>query len=425
MTKTIKIPFNPRPQQAHIASLNCRFIVLVCHRRFGKTVLAINLLIRDALRTKLDDFRGGYIAPLYKQAKFIAWDYLKKYTRVVPGIKVNESELTVIFPNGSKIRLFGADNPDSLRGLYFDGVVLDEPAQMSGKLWDEVLRPTLADRKGWAMFIGTPQGRNKFYNVYQYAKTSEDPDWLALMHRASETGIIDKKELDSIYREMTADAYEQEFECSFTAAIRGAYYAALMSDADKQGRITGVPFEPKLTVNTVWDLGMRDDTSIIFYQQTKGGEIRIIDYYEANGEGLEHYANVLQEKHDTYRYSYNRHFAPHDISVRELGTGKSRLEVAKSLGISFTVAPNLSIQDGINASRSILPKCWFDKKKTGNLTEALIHYKRDFNDKMDVFKEKPLHDWSSHAADAFRYLAITLPDTTRLRGVKRSTEYVT
>ncbi|MBG0790356.1 MAG: hypothetical protein H0S80_07665 [Desulfovibrionaceae bacterium] len=400
MTQDLYIP---RRHQAEIEAALARFSVLVCHRRFGKTVLSVNRLIRAARETRRTDWRGAYIAPLHRQAKTVVWDELKRYCglgRDDCTVKFNETELRADFDNGARIRLFGANNPDSLRGMYLDGVVFDEVAQMPHRVWTEVIRPALSDRNGWALFIGTPRGKNALYEIWEKAGT--DPDWFTAMYRASETGIIHPDELAANAREMSPEEYEQEFECSFTAAIRGAYFGQLLSDADKEGRVTRVPHDPSMPVHTAWDLGMSDSTSIWFVQARPGGTYAVIDYYEAGGEGLDHYARVL----DRRGYKYGEHIAPHDIRVRELGTGKSRLEVARSLGIRFDIAPNIPIQDGINAVRAILPRCWFDAEKCAPGIEALRHYRRSFNDRLADFSSRPVHDWTSHAADGFRYFAV-------------------
>ncbi|WFS62440.1 terminase family protein [Pseudodesulfovibrio thermohalotolerans] len=393
----------PREHQARIEAELGRFSVLVCHRRFGKTVLSVNRLIRAAKATLRPDWRGAYIAPLYRQAKTVVWDELKRYCgqgRDECTVKFNETELRADFENGARIRLFGANNPDSLRGMYLDGVVFDEVAQMPLRIWTEVIRPALSDRKGWAMFIGTPRGKNALYEIWEKAKA--DRDWLAAMYRASETGIIADDELEASAREMSPEEYEQEFECSFTAAIRGAYFGQLLADADRDGRVTAVPHDPSMPVHTAWDLGMSDSTSIWFVQAKPGGTFAVIDYYEASGEGLDHYARILDAK----GYKYGTHIAPHDIRVRELGTGRSRLETARSLGIRFDIAANIPIQDGINAVRTILPRCWFDEARCGPGLEALRHYRRSFNDRTADFSSRPVHDWTSHAADGFRYFAV-------------------
>ena len=408
----VVIPYKPRPLQREIHSSLKRWNLLVCHRRFGKTVFAINELIKQAAKNDKKMPRYAYVAPYYKQAKQIAWDYLKDFTRPIPGIKVNESELRVDFPWGARIQLFGADSPDSMRGLYLDGVVLDEYADMSPRIFSEVLRPALSDREGSAIFIGSAKGGTPFYDLWEVVK--DDPAWFVRVYKASETGVIAEAELADAKKIMDEDEFNQEYECSWTASIKGAYYGKQMAEAQEQDRVGKVPYDPRLPVNTAWDLGVGDATSIWFFQ-TLGPEIRIIDYYEESGEGLPHYAKVLDEK----GYKYGEHWAPHDIQVRELGSGKSRIETAKMLGITFRIVPNLSIDDGINAVRNTIPRCWFDAKACELGLQALRNYRKEYDDRRQEYKPRPLHDWSSHAADAFRYLAVCLRDKKKTQNIKQ------
>jgi hypothetical protein len=299
--------------------------------------------------------------------------------------------------------LYGSDDPDTLRGIYLDGCVIDEVAQMHANLWGEIIRPTLTDRKGWVVFIGTPKGHNHFYDLWQKA-TGDEATWYSRMYRASETDVLDKTELELAKAEMSDEEYAQEFECSWTAAIRGAYYGYLIEQAEKAGRVTNVPYDPIMPVHTGWDLGIGDTTVIWFCQMSPGGELRIIDFYENSGVGLDHYVNLLSSK----GYVYGKHLAPHDIKVRELGTGRSRLETAQSLGLNFEVVPNIPPEDGINAVRTILPRCWFDKQNTEKGLDCLRQYRREFNERMNTFRDRPLHDRTSHPADGFRYLAVGL-----------------
>ena len=396
----VVIPYKPREQAIPFHDRTERFACLVAHRRFGKTVASLNDLIRDALTIDRPNVRVAYIAPYYRQAKAIAWDYLKEFTAPIPGIEVNASELRIDFPNGARIRLFGADNYDAMRGLYFDSVVLDEPADFPASAWPTVIRPALADRKGRATFIGTPKGKNDFWEIYNYAQSA--PDWFCAMYKASETGILDADELVEAKRTMGEDRYEQEFECSFEAAIQGAYYATEMKEAMDAGRVCAVPYDKSLSVVTAWDLGIGDSTAIWFAQYA-GREIRIIDYYENSGVGLDHYAKVLAVK----GYHYTRHVLPHDARVKELGSGKSRIETLANLGIKdVQIATSLAVEDGIQAVRSMIGRTWFDAEKCERGIEALRQYRREFDDKLKTWRGRPLHDWTSHGADAMRYLAI-------------------
>jgi len=400
--KPIVIPYTPRELQKHLHDTVDRFSVVVCHRRFGKTVWAINHMIKSAskdLQTGKKAPRYAYIAPLFKQAKTVAWDELKRLLIDFPGIKFNEAELRADFMS-ARIQLYGADNPDTLRGIYLDGVVLDEYAQMNPKMYSEVIRPALSDRKGWAVFIGTPQGKNEFYDLYHSAPDKKG--WNRFLFKASETGILDDEELMLAKQDMADTEFEQEYECSWSAALRGAYYAKEIETAHEDERIGKVPYDPSKQVVTSWDLGVADSTSI-WFAQFDGKAVNIIDYYENSNEGLPHYIDVLNRK----GYRYGAHVAPHDIVVREFSTGKSRKDLAFSLGIDFQVAPKLGIMDGIETTRTYLYKCWFDENKTKKGLEALLQYRSSYNDKKKVWSQKPVHDWTSHASDAFRYLAIT------------------
>ena len=325
---------------------------------------------------------------------------LKHYAHPIPSVKFNESELRADFPNGARVQLFGADNPDALRGIGLWGVIFDEYSQQPSSIFTEVIRPALADHKGYAVWLGTPKGMNDFYRLYNDHK--EDSDWYVKLLKASESEILDEQELQDARKEMSFDEYNQEFECSFTAAIKGAYYSKQLEEARAEKRITGVPYEKDLAVETWWDLGISDTTSIIF-TQTVGKEIHVIDYYQNNNAELAHYARVLKEK----KYLYKQHNLPHDIKVRELQSGRSRLQMLRRLvNDPVKTVKMMPIKDGIEAARVIFNKCWFDKKKTEELVDALSQYTQEWDDKKGMFKEKPLHNWASHPADAFRMLAV-------------------
>jgi phage terminase large subunit len=407
----VVIPYTPRPQFKAYHDRTERFSKIVAHRRFGKTVGCINDKIKAALTNprQFPPPRYSYVAPTYTQAKDVAWSYLKHYSAPIPGIQISESELWVEYPNGARVRLYGADNYDRMRGLYNDGVTIDEPAQMDPRAWPEVIRPTLSDYAGWGTFIGTPKGRDWFYKIDRDESGAELPGWFRAVLKASETGIIPPAELESLRSGLTEEQYAQEFECSFEAAVVGAYYGKLMQQADTDGRIAGVPYEPTAAVYTAWDLGIRDATAI-WFAQVVGREVRIIDYYEATGADLGHYVREITQR----PYLYAGHIVPHDAQAKELGTGKSRLEVLESLGLkNITVAPMHRVEDGINAVRTIIPRCWFDAKKCARGIDALKLYRAEFDDKLQALKPRPVHDWTSHAADAFRYLSMTLDTMIR------------
>ena len=415
----VAIPYFPRPDFRPFHDRRQRWSAIVAHRRAGKTVACINELIKAASQNERQHPppRYGYLAPTYVQAKDVAWAYLKHYVRPIPGIDVREVDLQVTLPNGAMIRLYGADNYDRMRGLYFDGVVIDEPADIDPRAWPEVIRPALADYRGWAVFIGTPKGRNHFFELVNAGE--KDPEWLVLRLPASKTSILGADELADARRTMSPEQYEQEFECSFEAAIAGAYYGKQMAAAETEKRITGVPYEPTARVWTAWDLGIRDSMAI-WFAQVVGREIHLIDYYEMTGADLGHYVNELAKR----PYVYGGHIVPHDAQAKELGTGKSRLEVLESLGLKCTVATNHRVEDGINAVRVMLPRCWFDKTKCERGIDALRMYRAEYDDKLRALRPRPVHDWASHAADAFRYLAMTLDGAAvDMSGFSRKIDY--
>lgn len=374
-------------------------------------------LVDAALRCTRKNGRYAYLAPFYTQAKDVAWVYLKEMVGPIPGAQINESELRADLPNGARIRLYGADNADRLRGLFLDGIVLDEYADMRPSVWGQVVRPALSDREGWAVFIGTPKGHNEFHDKWVEA-SGEPADWYAMMLRAGESGLLPEAELIDARKRMTPEQYEQEFECSFEAAILGAYFGKEIAQLERDGHICELPLERSLPVHTAWDLGIGDSTAIWFFQVV-GSEIRVIDHYEAHGHGLPHYASVLASK----PYSYGEDYVPHDAKVRELGTGRTRIETLQELGRKPTLVPQHKIMDGINAARLSMPVVWFDRFKCADGIEALRQYRAEFDEKTRAFKDAPRHDWTSHSADAFRYLAMAwremAPQAQRKEPVRR------
>lgn len=395
----VNLGYEPRAAFVPFHTRRARWSALVCHRRAGKTVACVADLVDAALRCDKPMGRFAYVAPYYTQAKDVAWTYVKQMVTPIPGASVNESELRADLPNGARIRLYGADNADRLRGLFLDGIVLDEYADMRPSVWGEVIRPTLSDRRGWATFIGTPKGRNEFHAIYQRAV--EEPDWFDMMLRADESGLLPEEELADARRSMTSEQYEQEYLCSFDAAILGAYFGKEIAEAERTGRICELPYERDLPVHTAWDLGIGDSTAIWFFQVV-GSEIRVIDHYEAHGQGLPHYAGVLEAK----PYNYGDDFVPHDAKVRELGTGRTRIETLQALGRKPKLVPMHKIMDGVNAARMTMPVVWFDRFKCADGVEALRQYRAEYDEKTRAFKDNPRHDWTSHSADAFRYLAM-------------------
>ena len=368
--------------------------------------MAINHLLRAAVLCPKKAPRYAYLAPTYRQAKAVAWDYLKQFAGGIPGIKFHETELRCDLPHGGRISLLGAENPDSLRGIYLDGCFMDEVATMPEKVFPEVIRPALSDREGFCYFVGTPKGQNAFFEMYEQATNNND--WYTAIHKASETAILNATELRSAKEAMTSDQYAQEYECSWVANVPGAIFGKELEAAMEEGRISRVPHDPTVKVDTFWDLGVGDSTAIWFIQSV-GRAVHFIDCYENRGEGLPHYVSVLSKKN----YLYGDHFAPHDIEVRELGSGKSRREIAWDLGLNFRVVPKLPLEDGLHAAQMLIPRCWFDAEKCKQGLVALRQYHRGYNERARSFRTTPVHDWSSHFADALRYTAVGIKETVK------------
>ena len=403
----IEIPYTPRPLQFELHKVldQYRFNVLVMHRRFGKTVAVINHLLRAAIQCDKKNPRFAYISPSYRQSKAIAWDYLKTFASGIPGTRYHETELRMDLATGARITLLGAENPSSLRGIYLDGCAMDEVSQMPQSLFPEVIRPALSDRKGFCVFIGTPMGTvNYFYELWELAAHTKN--WNRAMYKASQTGILDAEELEAARVSMTEDQYNQEFECSWVSNIPGSIYGKELSKLEDEGRITDVPHDPAMLVNTYWDIGVHDYTSIIMAQIGRGGEIRIIDHIEDRGHGLPHYRRLLEETD----YNFQHHYGPHDLNVTDWSNGQSRLEKAAELGILFRIVPRMPIEDGIHACRMMLPKCVFDRVKCKTLLDNLRHYHRAYDERARVFRNKPVHDFASHSADAARYMATAITE---------------
>ena len=405
--------FKPRPYQLPILDAlenkGYKRVIAIWPRRAGKDVVAFNLMIRASLR-KIGVYY--YIFPTYSQAKKVIWDSItnsgEKFIDFIPKELIesqNSQEMKVKLRNGSLIQLVGSDNIDSLVGTNPRGIVFSEYALQDPRAY-QFLRPILLANDGWALFVSTPRGKNSLWELYQIAKQS--PSWFCDKLSVEDTGHISLYDIEKERAEglMSDDLIQQEYFTSFELGVEGAYYAKYMDKLRLHGQIGMVPWEPGFKVHTAWDLGVRDSTTIIFFQNI-GATIRIIDCYEKNKEGLEHYAKVLESK----PYVYGKHVAPHDIGVREFGSGMTRLEKARQLGLKFIVAGDISIVDGIEAVRTTLAKCWFDEVKCAPLIKALENYRQEYDAKKKVYKSQPLHDIFSHFSDAMRYLAVSLPKT--------------
>jgi len=376
----------------------------------GKDIVGWNCMIRAALIKPGVYF---YCAPTYSHGRKIIWDSMTndgfKFLDFLPPELIerkNDQQMKVHLINGAMIQIIGSDAYDrSLVGSNPLGIVFTEWALADPRAY-QFARPILAANDGWAMFLSTPRAKNHFYELYQIAQ--HHPEWYATKLTVQDTGHIS---LAAIEKErasglMSEDLIQQEYFCSFDLGAEGAYYSKYVDRLRLNGQIGHVPWESAFEVHTAWDLGVRDATSIIFFQ-TIGQTVRIIDCYENSKEGLEHYVNVIKNK----PYTYGKHIAPHDIKVKEWGTGMTRIEKAKHLGIRFTLAPNISIVDGIEAVRSTFNKIWIDERACAQLIKALEAYRQEYDHKRKIYKAQPLHDHTSHFADCMRYLCLSLPKT--------------
>lgn len=403
-TTEVDTRYIPRSHQYELHLALKRFSVLICHRRFGKTVFALNHLIDSALRCQKPMPRYAYIAPTYGQAKRIAWDYMKMYTSMIPGVIYNEAELRVDFEtNGARIQLLSAENPMALKGIYLDGCVLDEFGDMAPLVWREVVRPTLSDRSGWSLFIGTVKGTNHFWELHEYARDSGNEEWYTRLLKASETKIIPQKELDSAKLTMSEEEYMQEFECDPAAGLVGAYFQKELSWLRNEKRICSVPHDPTIRVDTYWDLGVNDAMAVWFIQSTKFDH-RVIDYYEISGSDIPTMCKFLLTK----KYTYGKLVLPHDAKVRDISTGKTRVQMFYSLGFkNIVVVPKVGTKmESINAARVALKKCYFDEKNCAQGLKCLSNYQKKWDAKNNVYQDHPLHNWASNGADAFQQFGL-------------------
>ena len=412
----IQLPYNFTPRDYQLPLLEAldsgvKRAVWVAHRRSGKDKTALNFMFK-----KMFERVGSYyyFLPTYKQGRKVIWQGLDKegfkfMSHLPKELRkhTREQDMLVETINGSIFQVIGTDDIDRVVGTNPVGIVLSEYALQDPRAWDYV-RPILAENGGWALFNYTPRGRNHGYDIYELAKASED--WFCEKLTVDDTKAIDPKVLEQEKKEIIDQhgneaLFLQEYYCSFDVSVEGAYYGSQIELATEEGRITKVPYDESIPVSTFWDLGIGDATAIWFVQQV-GMAVRLIDYYEATGEGLAHYAGVIQEK----GYTYQDHWAPHDIEVREFGTGKSRREQALNFDIDFRVTPRLSLEDGINAARSMFKRMWFDDDKCREGLNALKSYHKEYDSKKQTYRDRPAHDWSSHGADALRYLAVGLEE---------------
>ena len=429
MEQRIVIPYKPRDQLLPYHDRTERWSKIVAHRRLGKTVGCVNDLIKWALTTSTlgrdaAPPRFSYIAPTYTQAKDVAWSYLKYYSSPIPGIEARESDLTIIYPNRSIVKLYGADNYERMRGIYNDGVVIDEPAQIDPRAWPEVIRPTLSDHNGWATFIGTPRGRDWFYKIDRADNGDLLPGWFRRVLKASETGIIPPAELESLRAGLSEDQYAQEFECSFDAAIKGAYYAAMLEKAKAEGRIGKVAADPLLPIRSFHDIGGAGalaDAYTIWIVQWVGQEIRILDCYESVGQVLAHHVNWMR----SHGYEDALVYLPHDGVNANNVTGKTYAQHWEEAGFTVETIANQgkgAASMRVEAARRLVPKMWWNEATTGPGREALIHYHEKWDEKRNVGLG-PEHNWASHYADSFGLMAVCYEEPGRHADFNRKIKF--
>ncbi len=409
----VKLPhlYAPRFYQAPLwekMNAGIKRAVLVWHRRAGKEKSCWNFTIKEACK------RVGtyyYFFPHFSQGRKILWDGADKeglkFLDHIPKDLIkghpNSTEMKLRLQNDSLIQVIGTNNIDSIVGTNPIGCVFTEYSLQDPTAWT-LIRPILRENDGWAIFNFTPRGANHAKELFDMA--SSNPDWYCQLLTVDDTGVLTEEDIQKERDEgMSEDMIQQEYYCSFTLGVEGSYYAKYLQEARDDGRITNVPWERQKRVYTAWDIGYGDSTAIVFYQIC-GQEIHCIDYYENHGEGLSHYAKVLHDK----PYVYADHFAPHDIDAHPFSSGLSAREVGSSLGIRFTPLQTLriSIEAGIEALRGLFPRLWIDEKKCSRWIKCLENYRKEFDAKLNTYRMRPVHDWSSHGADSGRYMAIAI-----------------
>lgn len=395
------IAYVPRPQFMPLHETQKRFSVMLAHRRSGKTVAGIARGFQKLFSCQLPSPRVGLVFPFLKQAKTSAWHYAKQMSIGIPERVPHESELKITFGD-REIRLYGADNPTSIRGGYFDHALCDEWAFADPTVYPTIIRPMLSDRNGSIDFSSTPNGKNHFYDLYREAGLNDK--YFQLTLKADTSGLLSPEELADIRADplISENVYNQEYLCSFEAATEGAFYSREMSDAEAQGRIKPMAIDPSLPVVTAWDFGNSDDTVIWFIQWTPDG-LRFIDFYKNNRETIAHYAAVVNGK----GYRYAAHYAPHDLAQNHFGMLETREKQFRDHGIVMVKLPRISSElEGINALRSILPICSFDRDRCAYGIESLKSYRAEFDYTLMKHRDNPLRDWSKHACDAAAQAAL-------------------
>lgn len=417
----LSLPYKPRRWQEEAHKIVEQFTVLVMHRRAGKTVFNIMENIFNVLNCPLNRPQGAYIAPNYGAAKRIAWDYYKEF--LAPMVKADlckfhETELRIEFKTGAKIYLLGAEDPDKIRGMYLDHVVLDEYQDKNYSLdfFEKIIRPLLSDRDGKCIITGTPQGKNQLYEMYLRGLNEDNKNWVSNLQTWKDTGELPDKTIKEIKQDMSEESFLQEYECSFEAAIRGSYFGKNIARAKTQDRIKpDMDWDPSYPVVTGWDIGF--DGTCVWYAQKIGEQIRIIDIDYFEDKDIPYVCGKVLNKPYTYQWQILPHDAVKRMITDRRKTAKGQIE---SLGLKCKIAPKLGLEDAIHAGRNFCDRVIFckqaDKKlqlgqtRTGAL-DALSLYRSEYDESRGVVSSNPVHDRYSHIGDAFRTLAVGIKNT--------------
>lgn len=409
--KVYEIDYVPRPyQMAFEQAMDSgkKRACLVWARRHGKDFACWNYLLMKALEKRGTYF---YVFPEYSHGKKVIWQGITEsgssYLEQIPPDLIQsktETDMRILLKNGSDIQILGSANPDAIRGTNPIGVILSEYAYQNPAIWTHILDPILTKNGGWAVFQSTPNGRNHFFDMCEYAQKNPK-EWYFSKVTNAETGFVSSEEIARKKAQgMTEELIRQEYYCDFLSGVQGSYYGRLLQVAMEENRIGPVPYDQNLLVYTAWDIGISDATAIVFFQR-RGNQILVIDHYENVGYPVRHYAEHLKG----LPYSYGQHFMPHDSRARSAQTGQSYLMAARELGLDVTPIENrVSLMDGIELVRGILPRMYFDSVKCDYLLRCLQQYHADYDDNARVFRNVPKHDWSSHSADAMRMLCLSL-----------------
>ena len=408
--------YTPRPQFLAFHNRQQRWAELLTHRRAGKTVSLVNDLIIGALECQKYRPQLVYLGPTYTQAKRIAWQYLVDYAEKY-STKVHQADLKVTLINDATITVLGADNADSLRGIYLDGAVMDEYALFKPSVFSQIIRPALSDRLGWGVFASTPRGKNVFHKVDQQARNNPDT-WHRTRLSADTSGIIPAAELEELRQDMDPEEFAQEYLCSFDSALKGAIYADEINLLFMEKRTTAT-YEPSLPVHVVFDLGFTDATVAIWFQVHKDGTVCVVSVEATTGKDIFHHIGMINQ----FEGELGDVWLPHDARAKNLQTGKSLIEQFLKQGITPRIVPNHKVRDRIAATRREFPRIRINESSTGDLIEALKAYQRSWNDTTLMFSDIPLHDWASDFADSFGYMCVVLtPRQSLTRAEQLETE---